>query len=91
MSFMQRELDRIRQALLTERAGETYDRLYAAQQALAWASDPTGFRSPLNSIMGTQEGSEDCLAHPRPPRSSDICFQSGLPQSRPTLYHPEVG
>ena len=60
------QLDRIREALLSERDGETYDRLYAAQQALAWASDPTGFRSPLNSIMGTQEGSVDCSARPHP-------------------------
>ncbi len=91
MSFLQRELDRIREALLSERDGEIYDRLYAAQQALAWSSDPTGFRSPLNSIMGIQEGSVDCSARPRPHRSSDTCFQSGLPQPRPTLYHPEVG
>ena len=54
MSFLQRELDRIREALLSERDGEIYDRLYAAQQALAWASDPTGFRSPFNTITGAE-------------------------------------
>jgi hypothetical protein len=30
---------------------ERYSRLYAAQQALAWALDPDGYCSPLTAIM----------------------------------------
>jgi hypothetical protein len=66
MSFMQRELHKIREALLRESDKATYDRLYAAQQALAWASEPDGFRAPFNSIMGIQGDSEGCLARPHP-------------------------
>lgn len=64
MSFITRELDRI-SARLREPAvlpdGE-YERLYAIQQALSWALEPTGFRAPYDMITGTQEGSEGCLS-----------------------------
>lgn len=66
MSMLQREINRIRQALLNTKSGAVYDKLYAAQQALAWASDPAGFKAPGDLIMGTQEDSADCSAHPRP-------------------------
>ena len=69
MSFIQRELDRIGDALRSNPQANDYDRLYAAQQALAWASDPQGFRPPFASIRGTQEGSEGCSAPPHPLRS----------------------
>jgi hypothetical protein len=55
MSFLQRELDRIRAALLSEKEVAIYQRLYAAQQALAWASEPDGFRSPFNSIWAFRQ------------------------------------
>ena len=52
---MQRELDRIAAALLMETTNqECYARLYAAQQALSWALEPEGFKSPYDTIMGTQ-------------------------------------
>ena len=70
MSFIQREIDRIRTALLDPaNAGESYERLYVAQQALAWATDPEGFKSPYSAVMGTQEGSEDYSGNPRPSQS----------------------
>lgn len=47
--------------------------LHAAQQALAWAGDPLNYRSPYETIVGTQAGSKDCsdAAHPLP--SSNTC------------------
>ena len=60
MSFIQRELDRIGVALRETPQGNDYDLLYAAQQALSWATDPDGFASPMKQIRGTQEGTEDC-------------------------------
>lgn len=66
MSFIQRELNKISIALAS--AGGKRAELYAAQQALIWATEPAGFASPYAMIMGTQEGSEDCSAdrHPLP-------------------------
>jgi len=72
MSFIQRELDRIAIALNKQTAGDEYERLYAAQQALSWALEPGGFKSPYAEIMGIQEGSEDYSVDPHPPQSSDI-------------------
>jgi hypothetical protein len=60
MSFVQRELDRISAALRENPQGNDYDRLYAAQQALSWATDPVGFASPMKHIRGTQEDLGDC-------------------------------
>lgn len=77
MEMIEREINRIRRILTNEPDNPKYDRLYAAQQALAWALRPNGFKSPFIMIMGTQEGSEDCLAEDRPPQSSDICARCG--------------
>jgi hypothetical protein len=77
MSFIQRELDRIGEALRQPQPGNRYAELYAAQQALARASEPTGFASPYKLITGTREGSTDCLADPRPLPSLGICSRSG--------------
>lgn len=68
MSFIQRELDRISAALRENPQSNDYDRLYAAQQALSWATDPNGFASPMKHIRGIQADSEGCLAdhHPQP-------------------------
>lgn len=80
MSFIQRELDRINGALLDPANADVYDRLYAAQQALAWATEPSGFRSPYDSVMGIPEGSEGCLVHPHPlPSSNTRCQNETLP------------
>jgi hypothetical protein len=69
MSFIQRELDKIGEALRASPEANDYDLLYAAQQALAWATDPEGFASPMKHIRGTQEGSEGCSEDHRPPSS----------------------
>lgn len=51
MSYIQRELDKISAQLHeTPRDTEKYQELYIAQQALSWALEPTGFRSPWNTI-----------------------------------------
>ena len=65
MSFIQREIDRIAQALKEGPDAVDYARLYSAQQALSWASDPDGFASPMKEIRGTREGSEDYSGVPR--------------------------
>lgn len=64
MSFIQRELDRINGALLDPANADVYDRLYAAQQALAWASEPTGYRTPYDFVMGIPASSEGCSVRP---------------------------
>ena len=55
MSFIQREIDKIRSQLI-ESNGQHYSELYAVQQALEWALEPDGIRSPFQMIMGIQEG-----------------------------------
>jgi hypothetical protein len=51
MSFVQRELDRIGARLReSDISPEQYERLYAAQQALAWSLEPSGFRSPYDAV-----------------------------------------
>ena len=65
MSFVQRERDRLATVLRANPRDNDYERLYAAQQAFAWAIEPTGFASPFDSIKGTPEDSAGCLADPR--------------------------
>lgn len=49
---MQQESDKIRAALLNPATTKPqYDQLYAAQQALSWASDPRMARSPFDTIL----------------------------------------
>jgi hypothetical protein len=50
---VQRELDRIANALREPQPPKRYVELYAAQQALSWSIDPENFASPLVTI---QEG-----------------------------------
>lgn len=66
MSFVQRELDRIQSALGVP-GDPQYEQLWAAQQALSWALEPTGFKSPFCSITGSQEAAGDYWAGSRPP------------------------
>lgn len=54
MSFIQRELDRIGEALRADPGAPNYDRLYAAQQALAWVLEPEGFMPPLQMVARQQ-------------------------------------
>ena len=61
MSFVQRELDRIGEALTQPQSDNRYMELYAAQQALKWAVEPTDFKSPYDMLVtSTPAGSEDC-------------------------------
>jgi hypothetical protein len=74
MGFVARELSRISVSLgRLKESDAKYQELYAAQQALSWAIEPNGFKSPYDLIMGTQEGSKDCPATHYPAPSSDIC------------------
>jgi hypothetical protein len=64
MSFIQRELDRIGNALTCTQPGKGYAELYAAQQALVWALEPSGFKPPYDMIIPTNTpgDSADCPA-----------------------------
>jgi hypothetical protein len=58
MSFIQRELDLIGTALRQSQPGNDYDQLYAAQQALMWALEPDGFKSPYKMLAKTTDTPE---------------------------------
>jgi hypothetical protein len=77
MSFIERELARLGAAIVDPINAERRDQLYAAQQALGWAIEPTGIKTPYNMIMGTPEEPGDYPGEPRPPSSSDTCAQGG--------------
>ena len=66
MSFIQREIDRIRDAMLKDMDGPNHDRLYAAMNALEWAKDPNHIKSPYLAITGKEEEPEGYSAPPRP-------------------------
>ena len=51
MSFIQRELDRIGNAIRQSNPVPHYDELYAAQQALMWALDPSSYKSPYDLLV----------------------------------------
>lgn len=65
MGFVDRELKRVVTKL---QAGPLADdergQLYAVQQALVWASEPTGFKAPYDMIVRTNipADSADCPA-----------------------------
>lgn len=71
MSFIARELERIAIAMrdVQEEQSDRYAQLYAIQQALRWATDPTQFRSPYDMVMGTQEDLEGYSAPSHQPLS----------------------
>ena len=71
-SFIQREIDRLSAAIVDPGQANQRAELYAAQQALAWALEPSGFRSPYGAIMGIPEAPEDYQAPPHPVPSLDI-------------------
>jgi hypothetical protein len=66
---IQEELDHIAGALRRAPSPERYSRLYAAQQALSWALDPTSFRAPYSAVMSTPADLTGCLVCPGPPSS----------------------
>lgn len=54
--FVQRELDKIAVALRADGvAPECYGRLYAAQQALSWALEPSGFKTRSTGLWALRE------------------------------------
>lgn len=77
MSFVQREIDRISSELRLSPKPNDYDLLYLTQQALSWAIDPDGYKSPMVMLRGTQEGTEDCSVDPHPEQSSDTSSHIG--------------
>jgi hypothetical protein len=65
MGFIARELERITAKLQAgPLAGDERSQLYVAQQALVWALEPTGFKSPYDLIVCTNipGDSRDCRA-----------------------------
>lgn len=62
MSFIRRELDAIAIAISDPANAAIADRLYAAQQALWWTLDPSHYRAPLATILGTAADTGDCPA-----------------------------
>jgi len=62
MTSIEEEIALLRGALTRMPSGNLYDRLYAAQQALVWATDPRTFNDPIAMIFDTLEGSKDYLA-----------------------------
>ena len=78
MSFVQREIARLNAELATYPDGPRYAELYAAQQALAWSLEPTGFGAPYDVIKGgTLANSKDCLVELHPQQSSGMDVPSG--------------
>ena len=69
MSFIKRELDRIRHVLCDPSKHNRYDELYAAQQALEWALEPHGYASPMKMITDIPGDSIGCSAPAHQPQS----------------------
>lgn len=71
MSFIQRELDRLNEAIRNTPSDHPgYQPLHAAQQALSWASEPEGFSSPsatLHKFFGVGNEVASRGAGPVPP------------------------
>jgi len=83
MSFVSRELNRIQAILSATPKPERYTELYAAQQALAWALEPTGFQSPVSFVLDTREDEAGCSPDIYPVRflgSPDHCAEQQQPK-----------
>jgi len=73
-TFIAHELEKLAEAIRDPQNASARKELYAAQQALAWASEPCGFKAPFAMIMGIPAGSEDCsVAHHPIPSSGTYC------------------
>ena len=59
MRFIQRELDRIGEALRQPNPASRYDELYAAQQALLWALEPETFKAPYDLLASITDTPRD--------------------------------
>lgn len=66
MEHVQAELERIRVRLVNRPHPNEHAGLYAAQQALEWALDPSGFKAPYAMVTGIREASRDCCPTSRP-------------------------
>ena len=71
MGFLQREFDRLNLALGDPNNANKYELFYAAQQAIAWAMDPIGYKAPFEMITGTPADSKGCSERSRQPLSSN--------------------
>jgi hypothetical protein len=60
MSFIEREMHKVREAFTLSKDETERNRLYAAQQALAWASDPECYDSPYRMIL---ENAQNAFCH----------------------------
>jgi hypothetical protein len=72
LSFVQRELDRIGKAIREETDPDRRREFYVARQALSWATEPTGFKSPFAMIAGTKEAPYGSLPISEPAPSEYI-------------------
>lgn len=73
MGYIEREMGRIEAEIASEKNGtDRFRQLFAAQQALKWATEPQCFAAPLDSIdgrfgqaaMGSLAGTAGCSAEP---------------------------
>ena len=76
MGFIQRELDRIANALREPQSETVYNHLYGAQQALAWVMEPDGFAGPFATAFG--------IASPEEPKGIQA-----KQEDCPGKHHPE--
>lgn len=85
VGFVEREMARLEAAIVEEPLGsERFRQLFAAQQALKWATEPQTFAAPLDSIdgkagqaaMSSLEAIAGCLAESHPVKWSDTSATS---------------
>lgn len=81
MSYLARELARLNGALCDDPTGARYPELYAAQQALAWALEPTVTQSPSAYLISSGGDVAGCSANDRPEMSLETECQA------PSLRH----
>lgn len=86
MSFIDRELE-IARAQIGTASGVRLDRLWAVQQALAWASDPSAYQSPVKAVASILVVAEDYQPKCCQPLSSDIDAETSHPE--PLQLQPE--
>lgn len=86
MSLIQTELDRIGKAIQHSDPVPHYAELYAAQQALLWATDPHVYKAPYDLLVsGTLQDSEDCReGNGHSPSSNNPGHRASEPSPIPT-------
>lgn len=87
MKYLENELKRARKLVLSNEISELHYMLfYTVQQSLEWALNPTGYKSPVDTILDnkvlplkdTQANLKDCLAVHHQPQSLNTCSQNDL-------------